>query len=146
MARLSQVQHVNKALEEAVGFSAIVQANGLLHLAGILALDESGQLFEPDDMAAQIDRIYDIMTATLAKCGATLEHVVSEVIYTTDLGRLNEAASVRAERYSDCAFPATTAIQITALAFPGALLEIQATAQLEGKEWSADIPPIGSPV
>jgi hypothetical protein len=37
-------------------------------------------------------------------------------------------------------------VQVVALAFPGALLEIQATAQLEGQEWSADIAPLGSPV
>ena len=146
MAKLGQVQHFNKPLEDSLGFSAIVHANGLLHLAGIISVDEKGEVFAPDDMAAQIDRIYDVMEETLAKNGATLEHVVNEVMYTTDMGKLFEAIPVRAKRYEGVANPATTAIQIVALAFPGALLEIQATAQLEDGEWSADIPPLGSPV
>ena len=35
MAKIGQVQNFNKPLEDSMGFSAIVHANGLLHLAGI---------------------------------------------------------------------------------------------------------------
>jgi enamine deaminase RidA (YjgF/YER057c/UK114 family) len=146
VAKLSQVQHFNKPLEDSMGFSAIVHANGLLHLAGIISMDDSGGVFAPDDMPAQIDRIYDIMEVTLAKNGATLEHVVNEVMYTTDMAKLFEAVGARAKRYEGVANPATTAVQVVALAFPGALLEIQATAQLDGAEWSPRTPPVGSPV
>ena len=97
-------------------------------------------------MAAQMARIYDIMEETLAKNGATLAHVVNEVIYTTDMAGLMEATPVRAKRYEAYANPATTAVQISALAFPDAMIEIQVMAQLDAGEWSADIPPLGSPV
>jgi 2-iminobutanoate/2-iminopropanoate deaminase len=146
MAKLGQVQHFNKPLEDGMGFSAIVHANGLLHIAGIVSVDEKAEVHAPGDMAAQINRIYDIMEETLAKNGATLAHVVSEVMYTTDMGKLMEATPVRIQRYSGHAFPATTAVQVAALAVPGAMLEIQATAQLDPDEWSADLPPLGSPV
>lgn len=146
MAKVGQVQHFNKPLEDAMGFSAIVHANGVLHLAGIISVDEKAEVFAPGDMAAQIDRIYDIMEETLAKSGANLEHVVNEVMYTTDMGKLMEAISVRAQRYAGYAYPAATAVQITGLAFPDAMLEIHATAQLDGDEWSANLPPLGSPV
>ena len=146
MAKLGQVQHFNKPLEDRLGFSAIVHANGLLHLAGIISIDEKAQVVGPGDMAAQMARIYDIMEETLAKNGATLEHVVSEVIYTTDMARLMEATPIRAKRYEAYANPATTAVQISALAFPDAMLEIQVMAQLDAGEWSADIPPLGSPI
>ena len=146
MAKLGQVQHFNKPLEDSFGFSAIVQANGLLHLAGIISIDEQAEVIGAGDMAAQMGRIYDIMEETLAKNGATLEHVVSEVMYTTDMGKLMEAASTRAKRYEGYAYPATTAVQISALAFPEAMLEIQVMAQLDGGEWSPDVPPLGSPV
>ena len=146
MAKAEQVQHFNKALEDSVGFSAIVHANGLLHLAGIIAVDENAEVVAPGDMSAQIDRIYDIMEETLAKNGATLEHVVNEVMYTTDMAKLMEATPARARRYAGYAYPATTAVQISALAFPDAMLEIQATAQLDAEEWSPDLPALGSPV
>ncbi len=146
MAKLGQVQHFNKPLEDSMGFSAIVHANGLLHLAGIISVDETGSVVAPNDMSAQIERIYDIMEATLAKNGATLENVVNEVMYTTDMAKLFEAVGARAKRYQGVANPATTAVQVVALAFPGALLEIQVTAQLDQEEWSPRIPPLGSPV
>jgi len=146
MAKASQTLHFNKPVEDAFGFSALVHANGLIHLAGIISIDEQAQVHAPDDMPAQIERIYDIMEVTLGKCGANLSHVVSEVMYTTDMGKLMEHAGIRAKRYAEVAFPAATAVQIVALAFPGALLEIQATAQLDGAEWSPDVPPVGAPV
>ena len=146
MAKASQTLHFNKPVEDAFGFSALVHANGLIHLAGIISIDDQAQVLHPNDMALQIDRIYDIMEITLGKCGANLSHVVSEVMYTTDMAKLMEHAGVRAKRYANVAFPATTAVQISALAFPGALLEVQAKAQLEGVEWSSDVPPVNSPV
>lgn len=146
MARLGQVQHFIKPLEDSFGFSAIVNANGVLHLSGMISITDQGQVFAPGDMAAQIDRIYDIMEITLAKFGATLEHVVNEVMYTTDMAKLIAAIPVRSRRYQGHAYPANTAVQVVALAFPDALLEIQVTAQLVNEEWSADIPPLGSPV
>ena len=146
MAKLGQVQHFIKPLEDAFGFSAIVHANGLLHLAGMISITDEGQVFAPGDMGAQIDRIYDIMEKTLAKCGATLANVVNEMLFTTDMAKLVAAIPVRSRRYAGHAYPATTAVQVVALAFPDALLEIQVTAQLDGVEWSADLPPLGSPV
>ena len=45
--------------------------------------------------------------------------------------RLSQAASAaRAKRYAKCAPPATTAVQVSALFFPAAMIEIQATAVL----------------
>lgn len=146
MAKLGQAQHFNQPLEQGMGFSAIVHAGGLLHLAGIISVDAAGEVVAPNDMAAQIERIYDIMEETLAKNGATLEHVVSEVIYTTDMAKLFDAAAVRTKRYEGYAYPAVTAVQVVGLAFPGALLEIQATAQLAPDEWSAETPAPGAPV
>ena len=57
-----------------------------------------------------------------------------------------QAISVRTRRYAGYAYPAVTAVQVSALAFADALLEIQATAQLDGQEWSPEIAPVGSPV
>ena len=146
MAKIGQVQNFNKPLEDQMGFSAIVHAKGLLHLAGIISIDENAAVLAPEDMAAQIDRIYDIMEETLAKNGANLAHVVNEVIYTTDMAKLIEAIPARTHRYEGHAFPATPALQISARAFPDAMIEIQATAQLDRDEWSAELPPLGSPV
>jgi enamine deaminase RidA (YjgF/YER057c/UK114 family) len=81
-------------------------------------------------MAAQITQIYNLMEKVLAMSQATLEHVVSEVMYTTDLQALVAAAHVRKARYARWAPPANTGVQVSALFLPDAMLEIQATAVL----------------
>jgi 2-iminobutanoate/2-iminopropanoate deaminase len=146
MAKPGQAFNYNKPIEDALGFSAMIHNNGLLHLAGVISMGENMQVHAPGDMAAQIERIYDIIEETLAKCGANLAHVVNEVMYTTDMAKLMEAASARVKRYNGYAYPACTAVQVAALAFPDALLEVQVTAQLDKNEWSAELPPLGSPV
>jgi len=82
------------------------------------------------DMAAQITQIYNLMETVLAMGGATLANVVNEVMYTTDLQAVVAAAQVRTARYAKYAPPANTAVQVSALFLPDAMLEIQATAVL----------------
>ena len=131
MAHISQVQYYNEPVEKQLGFVALVQTGKTLHLAGIVAVDDALNVIAPGDMAGQIDRIYDIMEKTLAKGGATLQHVVNELIFVTDLQKFGpDASAARARRYAKCAPPATTAVQVSALFFPAAMIEIQATAVL----------------
>jgi enamine deaminase RidA (YjgF/YER057c/UK114 family) len=146
MAREDQVQYYNEPVERSLGFAAIVRAGPTLHLAGILAADEQMQIVAPGDMAGQIARIYDVMEATLAKCGATLEHVVNEMMYVTDMAALAAGAPVRVARYAKCAPPAATVVQIGGLFVPEALIEIHATAHLPEGEWSADVAPSAPPI
>ena len=69
---------------------------------------------------------------TLAAAGCTLEHVVSETAYTTDIEWLGRAAVVRAELYSQAraAPPAATAVEVRRLFFPDALVELAVVAEL----------------
>jgi 2-iminobutanoate/2-iminopropanoate deaminase len=130
MAHISQVQHFNEPVEKQLGFAAMVQTGKTLHLAGIVAVDDALNVVGPGDMAAQVARVYDIMETTLAKSGASLLHVVNEMIFVTDLAQFAAAGEVRAKRYARCAPPAATAVQVSALLFPAAMIEIQVTAVL----------------
>jgi enamine deaminase RidA (YjgF/YER057c/UK114 family) len=130
MAKNSQVQFFNEPVERQLGFAAIVQQGNTLYLSGLIAVDEQMNIVGRGDMAAQINQIYDLMEKVLAMSQATLENVVNEVMYTTDMPALVEAAAARVGRYAHCAPPAATAVQISGLYMPDALLEIQATAVL----------------
>lgn len=131
MAKNSQVQFYNEPIERQLGFAAMVHSGNLLHLSGIISVDEKLAVVGPGDMTAQINRIYDQMEQILAMSQATLANVVSEVMYTTNMQALGQFAGVRVARYAKCAPPACTAVQISALFFPDALVEIQATAMLD---------------
>jgi nitrite reductase/ring-hydroxylating ferredoxin subunit/enamine deaminase RidA (YjgF/YER057c/UK114 family) len=85
MAKNSQVQFLMEPIERELGFAALVQQGNTLWLSGLIAVDENLQIVGKGDMAAQITQIYYLMEKVLAMSQATLEHVVSEVMYTTDL-------------------------------------------------------------
>ncbi|MDX2143154.1 MAG: Rid family hydrolase [Rhodospirillaceae bacterium] len=133
MARPEQVITVNPMLEEKFGLSYLIKSGKTLYMAGILSADEQTfSLVGAGDMAAQIRHIYDRMQRTLAKAGCTLQHVVSEISFTTDVKSLADAGWVRREIYqkANAAPPVATAVQVAGLYLPGAMLEIHATAEL----------------
>ena len=131
MARFEQCLYADEALERKLGFPRFVKSRGILYMSGMLSADENFDLVGAGDMAAQIDRIYTRLEAALATQGATLQHVVSEILFTTDLAALSAASEVRRSFYArhDASIPASTAVQVAALALPGAMLEIHPTIE-----------------
>ena len=103
----------------------------MIEISGLIAVDEKMQVVGVGDMKAQINCIYDQMEQILAMSQATLANVVNEVMYTTNLASLVEANAARVARYAKYAPPASTGVQVSALFFPDALIEIQATAVLD---------------
>ena len=134
MARFENVIPVNAALEQKFGLSYLIKAGKTLYMAGILSADDATfNLVGAGDMAAQIRHIYMRMQNILAKAGCTLEHVVSEINFTTDMAALVGAGGVRAEIYkrAGAAPPVASAIQVSGLYLPGAMLEVHATAEFD---------------
>ena len=130
MAKNSQVQFLMEPIERQLGFAALVQQGNTLWLSGLISVKEKLEVVGNGNMAAQITQIYNLMEKVLAMSQATLENVVSEVMYTTDLQALVAANHVRKARYAKWAPPANTGVQVSALFLPDAMLEIQATAVL----------------
>jgi enamine deaminase RidA (YjgF/YER057c/UK114 family) len=132
MATANQVIYFNEPVERQLGFAAMVKTGDLLHLSGVLSIDEQLNVVAPGDMAGQIERVYDLLEATLAKVHADLSNVVNETIFVTDMQALAAAAATRTKRYAKCAPPASTAVQVSGLFLPGCLIELQAVAQFRG--------------
>jgi len=131
MAQIGSTRHLDEEIDNDLGWSTVVKANGMLYLAGISAVhDELGEAVAVavGDPAGQINHIYDTMEQVLALCGATLEHVVQEIIFTTDMGVMGEANEARKKRYEPHKFPATAGCQVSALDTPGCVVEVIATA------------------
>jgi enamine deaminase RidA (YjgF/YER057c/UK114 family) len=133
MARPEQARYFNEPIEKQLGYAASVQTGNTIRLAGVMSVDEAMNVVGAGSMAAQISRVYDIIEQTLAMSGATLANVVREIIFTTDIAGLAapEAGAARTSRYSGCTPPAATAVQVSGLFAPEALIEIQVTAVLD---------------
>jgi reactive intermediate/imine deaminase len=101
-----------------------------VYVAGQLALDKAGKLVGPNDIAAQTRQIFQNMERVLKGGGATLRDVVKLTVFVTDIRYREPYGEVRKEFYPADP-PASTLVQISALAIPGALIEIEAVAVVD---------------
>jgi enamine deaminase RidA (YjgF/YER057c/UK114 family) len=112
-------------------FAPAVRVGNDLHLSGQIGFDATGAV--PEDYATQVSNIFDHMAMVLAEAGASLADVFSLTSYHVgDLAAQMPAfIRIQAERLGK-PHPAWTAIGTTALAFPGALIEVSAIARVRG--------------
>lgn len=121
-----------KGFEQSYGYAQAVKVGKTLYISGTVSIDEAGNPKAAGDMEAQIYNIYEDIRKTLEAHGATFDHVVKEAIFTLDLDKFKaQAVPIRAEFYRGHSLPASSAwIQVSRLAFPEFLVEIEAIAAL----------------
>lgn len=101
----------------------------LIFLSGQLSRDSDGKLVGAGDMAEQTRQAIRNMDTVLREAGATLENIVSIVVYTTDIREFKEIVAARMEFFKTN-LPTSTIVEVAHLADPGLLIEFQATAAL----------------
>jgi 2-iminobutanoate/2-iminopropanoate deaminase len=127
--RVKQVFHLND-YEKDFGYSQAVLIDKTLYVSGSVAVDKSGRLVAPGDMAGQMRAAYANIQQTLAANGADFEMVVKETLFTTDMDALLKASDIRLEYYDKDRLPATSWVQVQRLVDPGFLIEIEVIAEL----------------
>jgi 2-iminobutanoate/2-iminopropanoate deaminase len=83
--------------------------------------------YDADDITSQTVCAYTNLLATLAEAGMTMDHVVRLNTYLTNLDDQPAMSKARAPFLGD-AHPAMMLLEISRLARPGLLLEIEAVA------------------
>jgi enamine deaminase RidA (YjgF/YER057c/UK114 family) len=126
-----------KTLPKSPGYSYVVEATGpnrVIFLAGQLGLNAEGKMAgAPGDFAAQAEQAVKNLKFALADAGATINDVVKINSYLTDMSHLPLYRDVRNRHFNMMAPPASTTVQISRLALPDALFEIEAIAVLPAK-------------
>jgi len=110
--------------EEEIGYSQSIRAGNRILVSGTVGNEE----LYTDTKSQMLDAYQNIRT-TLAHDGATLRHVVKEVIYCLDIDELKKCQEIRKGLYEGN-LPATTWVQVQRLYSPGHLLEIEIEAIL----------------
>lgn len=108
---------------------AVHGAERTIYCAGQVSADSNGQLVHPGDMAAQINQAMDNVEAVLKEAGVTLAQVVRLNFYVTDMTAFmgnHHHLTERLKRHN--AMPPGTALGVSTLYHPEALIEIEATA------------------
>src|SRR5262245_54597647 len=116
-----------RPLEKLAHYSRAVRVGDMVLQSGTTAIDRQGQVRGVGDVAAQVDAIMAIAAWSMGKAGGRLEDVVRSRIYITDAGVADAAARALAKYLRD-ASPAATLVQVSGLARPEQLVEVELDA------------------
>jgi 2-iminobutanoate/2-iminopropanoate deaminase len=108
-------------------YTDAVVAGDLLFVSGLIGVDRHGALVGGDDVVAQARQVFANMRAVLDEAGCSFEDVVKVTVYLTDVEDRPKINPVRQEVFGD-ARPASTLVEVSRLAVPGAKVEIEAVA------------------
>ncbi len=118
---------IGLASESSFGFSRAVRAGNWILVSGCTATDESGTIAGISQMYTQARTALGNIASTLGQMGASLADVVRTRVYVTDISDLPSIARAHREAFGEHP-PASTLLEIGALARPDALIEIDADA------------------
>jgi reactive intermediate/imine deaminase len=104
-----------------------ISGKRMVFVAGQLPVDKSGSVVGEGDFESQTTQVFENIKAVLADAKASFDDVVKLNIYVTDVKSLPLVQEVRS-KYLTSPYPATTLVEISALANPKALIEIEAIA------------------
>lgn len=107
-------------------FCHLVRAGNLLFMSGATA---GGTEVANGTAAQQAEAVLKKLVHILESEGATLSNVVKVTVFLTDIGDRAEIAKVR-EKYFQGVYPASTLVEVSALAAPNLKVEIEAIAAL----------------
>lgn len=117
------------------GFShaARQRSGSVLHLAGQVAWDRSGELVGAGDLAAQTRQALANIRAVLAAAGATPADILRLRTYVVDHSpeKLGPVLAEIGQFYGETLPAPNTFIGVSTLALPDFLVEIEATALVE---------------
>jgi 2-iminobutanoate/2-iminopropanoate deaminase len=108
-------------------YTDAVRAGGFLFVSGIVPVDGAGALVGGDDVVAQAEHVFALMGRVLGAAGAEPADVVKVTVFLLDKADRVRINPVR-ERFFGVARPASTLVEVSGLAVPGARLEVEAVA------------------
>jgi enamine deaminase RidA (YjgF/YER057c/UK114 family) len=112
--------------EPKIGYSRAVRVGDTVYVSGTVGWNDDGTP-GVDDMYAQAKQAIRTIEKALVQAGSSLKDVVRTRIFVTDIERLDDAARAHGEAFGDIR-PAATMVEVSRLADPWMLVEIEAVA------------------
>jgi 2-iminobutanoate/2-iminopropanoate deaminase len=104
-----------------------VRAGDLLFVSGCVPVDSEGKLVGGGDVVAQTRQALENVGRVLEAAGMTFADVAKVTVYLTDIDDRPRINPVRREFFGETR-PASTLVEVSRLAIPGAKVEIEAVA------------------
>ncbi|HEC28004.1 MAG TPA: RidA family protein [Gammaproteobacteria bacterium] len=123
-----QIIKTDKAPQAIGTYSQAIKVNGTVYMSGQIPLvPETMELIE-GDIAKQIKRVFDNLTAVAEAAGGSLSDMVKLNVFLTDLANFATVNEIMSE-YFQQPYPARAAIGVASLP-KGAEVEIDAVMEL----------------
>ncbi|MDQ3971919.1 MAG: RidA family protein [Thermoproteota archaeon] len=117
--------------EKEYGYAQSVKIEDTIYVSGQVSHDETGKIVGRGDMEAQMRQAYTNIQKVLAQYGATMNNIVDETLFVTDMdAAFSAAVKCRENVFSGIPVVASTIVQIQRLAFPDLLIEIRCVARV----------------
>ncbi len=112
--------------EKEYGYSQAVRVDNTIYVSGQVSHDDKGNIVGRGDIEMQVRQAYANIEKVLAQYGATMDNIVEEVLFVTDMEKAFAArVKCKQEVFSGNPVLASTIVQIQRLAFPELLVEIR---------------------
>ena len=124
------VRHINPAtLSVPPGYTHVVEVQGgrTIYISGQVPFDQAGNVVGAGDFAAQTTQVFENLKLALASVGATFDNVVKNNMYVTNMSNIQTLREIRLKYYGKNA-PASTLVEISKLAHPEFMIEIELIA------------------
>ncbi|MGL4620490.1 RidA family protein [Chroococcidiopsis sp.] len=122
---------LNMPWESEYGYSQAVKVGDTIYISGQVSHDSKGNVVGIDDMEMQMRQSYTNIQKVLAHYGATMDNIVDEVLFVTDMETGHAAAvKCRQEIFAGTPVVASTIVQIQRLALPDLMIEIKCVAKV----------------
>jgi enamine deaminase RidA (YjgF/YER057c/UK114 family) len=116
--------------EPLVGYSRAVKVGNQIFIAGTTAIGADGKLVGQGDPYQQTIQIIKNIEKALIMAGGSLENVVANRIYVTNINDWEKVGKAHSEFFGNIR-PATTMVEVSGLVDPQMLVEIDSTAVIE---------------
>ena len=117
---------------EAYNIAQAYRAGDFIFVSGQAALDLEGNLVGVGDFNAQAVQAFENLKAVLTAGGSSLDQLLKVTIYVTDMTNFENVVAIR-ERYFSPPWPADTLVEVSALALPELMIEIEGVALADGE-------------
>lgn len=113
--------------EDIVGYSRAVKIDSRIIIGGTTAIDENSNVVGKGDAYTQTKYIFKKIEIYLEQLGASLDNVIHNKIYVTDISRWEEIGRAHAEFFGKIK-PCCTMIEVKGLVSSEMLVEIETEA------------------
>ncbi len=117
---------------ETFNIAQAYKAGDFIFISGQAALDLEGNIVGEGDFDAQAVQAFENLRAVLAAGGSGMEKLIKVTIYVTDMANFESVVTIR-ERYFSPPWPADTLVEVSALALPELMIEIEGVALADGE-------------